>query len=69
MSKYSITIEEFYKNFDNLIDLVEGGESFVIKSEKGSIVLLPYQEQPRIAKKIETDDEFVRIHTDHEEGS
>ena len=51
----TISIEEFQKNFDDLIERVESGESFVISSEYGEAVITPY-------------DELVKIHTDHDEG-
>ena len=55
------TVEEFHSNFDNLMDRVENGESFMIGSEHGDVMLVPYN------KYRETDD-LIRIHTDHEEG-
>ena len=58
----TLTIEELQKNFEEYLDKVEAGESFLIKSEYGSAVLLPYQEYEEV-------DEIIRIHTDHEEGS
>jgi prevent-host-death family protein len=59
MEKY--TIEEFQKNFDDLLDRVENGESFVISSEYGDAVMIPYA-------KYEEVDDLIRIYTDHEEG-
>lgn len=63
------TIEEFQDNFDELMDLVESGKSFLVKSENGNVIVMPYQEYSSIYEKIGYDDEFVRIHRDHEEGS
>jgi len=51
------TVEEFQEDFDNLLERVEGGESFVITSEGKEVVIMP------------ADDDLIRIHTDHEEGS
>jgi prevent-host-death family protein len=59
MEKY--TIEEFQEDFDALLDRVENGESFIISSEYGDAVMIPYA-------KYEKVDDLIRIHTDHEEG-
>lgn len=58
----TLTIEELQADFDTIISRVEEGESFLIKSEHGDAVLVPYGESGEI-------DDLVRIHTDHEEGS
>jgi len=55
------TVEEFQEDFDNLLERVENGESFLIKSEHGDAMLIPYGE-------YEEEDYLIRIHTDHEEG-
>lgn len=60
MEKY--TAEEFHKDFDNLLDRVENGESLIITSEYGDAVMIPYAEYKEV-------DDLIRIHTDHEEGS
>jgi hypothetical protein len=49
------TVEEFQSDFDNLMDRVEQGESFIITSEYGDAVMVPYTEE------IE---DIIRIHTD-----
>jgi PHD/YefM family antitoxin component YafN of YafNO toxin-antitoxin module len=56
------TVEEFQEDFDNLLERVENGESFLIKSDHGDAMLIPYGEYE------EEDDLLIRIHTDHEEG-
>ena len=53
LEKY--TIEEFQTNFDSLMERVENGESFLINSEYGDAIIVPYD------KTIE---EVVRIHTE-----
>ena len=58
----TLTIEELQKNFEVYLDRVESGESFLIKSKHGNVVLVPYQEYEEV-------DDLIRIHTDHEEGS
>jgi len=58
-----LTVQEFQKNFEEYIDKVEAGQSFLIKSEYGNAVLIPYSDYT-----TEVDD-LIRIHTDHEEGS
>ena len=66
----SFTVEEFQANFDNLIDRVEKGESFIITSEHGNAVIVPYNEVVQICEDANADfDEIVKIHTNHEEGS
>jgi prevent-host-death family protein len=49
------TVEEFQSDFDNLMERVEQGESFIITSEYGDAVMVPYDE---------TIKEVVRIHTE-----
>ena len=66
----SFTIEEFQADFDNLIDRVQNGESFLITSENGNAVMVPYNEVIRICEESTVDfEEIVKIHTDHEEAS
>jgi prevent-host-death family protein len=66
----SFTIEEFQENFDNLMNRVENGESFIITSEHGNAVMVPYKEVVEICEETDVDfEEIVRIHTDHEEGT
>ena len=66
----SFTIEEFQQDFDNLIERVQDGESFVIKSEHENAIMVPYNEVVKICEEANVDfDEIVKIHTDHEEGS
>ena len=66
----SYTVEEFQSDFDNLMDRVENGESFIITSEHGNAVMVPYKEVVEIFEDANVDfEEIVRIHTDHEEGT
>lgn len=58
----SFTVEEFQLYFDELIERVENGESFMIKSEYGNAVIVPCQEN------CEELDEIIRVHTEHEDG-
>jgi antitoxin (DNA-binding transcriptional repressor) of toxin-antitoxin stability system len=57
----SITIEELQADFDAIIDRVENGESFLIHSEHGDAMLIPYSSN-------EESDDLVRIHTEHYDG-
>ncbi len=59
----SFTVEEFQIHFDELIERVENGESFIIKSDYGDAVLIPCK-----GENCEELDEVIRIHTEHEEG-
>ena len=66
----SFTVEEFQTDFDNLIDRVQNGESFLVKSEHGNAIMVPYNEVIKICEESDVDfEEIVKIHTDHEEGS
>ena len=49
------TVEQFQSDFDNLMERIENGESFLITSEYGDAVIVPYTE--------ETED-LIRIHTE-----
>ena len=66
----AFTIEEFQNDFDNLMNRVENGESFIITSDHGNAVMVPYKEVIDICEQADVDfEEIVRIHTDHEEGA
>jgi antitoxin (DNA-binding transcriptional repressor) of toxin-antitoxin stability system len=66
----SFTVEEFQSDFDKLISRVENGESFIITSEHGNAVIVPYKEVVSICEDANVDfDEILKIHTNHEEGS
>lgn len=57
-----LTLEELQENFDEVMNSVENGETFLVKSENGSVMLVPYGDYKEV-------DDFVRIYTNHEEGS
>ena len=63
------TVEEFQENFDILIDRVENGETFIITSEYGAAVIVPYDKIVPVFGDSDFDDEIVCIHTEHEEGT
>lgn len=63
------TVEEFQNKFDELFNRVENGESFRIVSEHGSAIIVPYKEVVKIFEDLPSDEELIRIHTDHEEGT
>lgn len=67
MEKFSI--EDFQKNFDEIMERVEDGESFLIESEYGNAIMAPYQEVREVFKETGLDEDIIQIHTDHEEGS
>jgi prevent-host-death family protein len=56
------TVEQFQSDFDNLMERVEAGESFIITSEFGNAMIVPYKEYEGLS------DDLIRIHTDHDEG-
>lgn len=43
-----ITVEEFQENFDQLMERVENGESFIIKSEYGNAIIVPFNEVVKV---------------------
>lgn len=63
------TVEEFQSDFDNLMNRVENGESFMVTSEHGNAVMIPYNQVVQVFEDTGVDQEVIRIHTDHEEGS
>ena len=65
----SFTVEEFQSDFDNLMERVENGESFIIRDGENSAVIVPYNETIKYAIDPVVDEELIHIHTDHEEGS
>jgi len=75
-----ITLEQLEKNFDEILDRAEKGESFYIMTpDKKDVVLVPYKDEIRSVIEDGTvvpytpeaygDEELIRLHTDHEEGS
>ena len=56
-----LTVQQVEENFDEIMSRVEMGESFVITSEFGDAMLVPYNQYKEV-------DDLIRIHTDHEEG-
>ena len=65
----SFTVEEFQSDFDNLMQRVENGESFIIRDGDNSAVIVPYNETIKYSIDPVVDEELIHIHTDHEEGS
>jgi antitoxin (DNA-binding transcriptional repressor) of toxin-antitoxin stability system len=65
----SFTVEEFQSDFDNLMQRVENGESFIIRDGENSAVIVPYNETINYSIDPVVDEELIHIHTDHEEGS
>ena len=65
------TVEEFQADFDNLLERVENGESFIVTDDEKEVVIMPANEYEYIVDTVDgiVDEEVIRIHTDHEEGS
>ena len=55
------TLQEFQEDFDNLINRVENGESFMITSEHGNAVMVPYN-------TYEEAYENIRFFVDHDDA-
>ena len=64
------TVEEFQEDFDNLLERVENGESFIITDQEKEVVIIPAKDYEYIVDTVDgiVDEEVIRIHTDHEEG-
>jgi prevent-host-death family protein len=64
------TVEEFQADFDNLLEKVENGESFIITDQEKEVVIIPAKDYEYIVDTVDgiVDEEVIRIHTDHEEG-
>ena len=56
------TVEEFQEDFDNLMDKVAQGKSFIVTHEGKNVIVLPYKDYQEMT------DELVRIYTDHDEA-
>ena len=39
-----ITVEQIEENFDEIMERVSDGEHFLIKSNEGNVVMVPYEE-------------------------
>lgn len=63
------TVEQFQEDFDNLMQRVENGESFIITDGEKNAVIVPYNETIKYTIESIVDDELIRLHTQHEEGS
>lgn len=63
------TVEQFQSNFDDLFQEVKNGKSYIIESEYGNAVIIPYSEISQILKEYDLDPDIIKIYTDHEEGS
>lgn len=53
-----LTIEDLENNFEEYLDKVEQGESYLIQNETGDVLLVKYDEE-----------ELLRIYTEHDEAS
>lgn len=65
----SFTVQQFQDDFETLMERVENGESFIIKDGNKSAVIVPYNETIKVAVDSTSDEEIVKIYTDHEEAS
>jgi signal transduction protein with GAF and PtsI domain len=68
MEKFNV--EYFQQNFDEIMERVDNGESFVVQSEHGDAMLVPYKEVVNIFEEVGiSEEEFSRLYREHEEGS
>ena len=63
------TIDEFQENFDELLTRVENGESFMITSDQGNVMIIPYNDVIEILEDSDMDRDIIRMHTNHEDAS
>lgn len=63
------TIDEFQENFDELLTRVENGESFMITSDQGNVMIIPYNDVIEILEDSDMDSDIIRMHTNHEDAS
>lgn len=63
------TIDEFQENFDELLTRVENGESFMITSDRGNVMIIPYNDVIEILEDSDMDSDIIRMHTNHEDAS
>lgn len=63
------TIDEFQENFDELLTRVENGESFMITSGHGNVMIIPYNDVIEILEDSDMDSDIIRMHTNHEDAS
>jgi signal transduction protein with GAF and PtsI domain len=68
MEKFNV--EYFQQNFDEIMERVDNGESFIVESEHGDAMLVPYKEVVNIFEEVGVSEEdFTRLYREHEEGS
>jgi hypothetical protein len=65
----NVAKSSFQENFDDLLTRVENGESFMITSEHGNVMIIPYNDDIKILEDSSVDSGFIHIHTDHEDAS
>ena len=65
----SFTVQQFQDDFETLMERVENGESFIIMDGNKSAVIVPYNETIKVTVDSTSDEEIVKIYTDHEEAS
>jgi prevent-host-death family protein len=58
----SFTVEDFQKHFDELMERIEDGESFIITSEYGSAIMVPCSEYEELTE------EEIGCFSDHDDG-
>jgi hypothetical protein len=46
----TFTVEEFQKDFDNLMERVENGETFIIEHKNKKVLIVPYNEVIEVFK-------------------
>lgn len=47
-----ITIEELQANFDNYLERVEKGETLIIGSKNGNVVMIPFNENLKLSEIV-----------------
>jgi len=58
------TVEEFQEDFDNLLERVENGETFIITDQGKEVAIMSAKDYECIVDEIEGNNELIRIHTE-----
>jgi|LauGreDrversion4_2_1035121.scaffolds.fasta_scaffold13763_2 hypothetical protein len=67
MEKFNV--EYFQQNFDEIMERVDNGETFIVQSEYGNAMLVPYKDVVDVFEDSRVSEEdFTRLYRDHEEA-
>tara|TARA_B100000035_G_scaffold3039_1_gene2630 strand:- start:17247 stop:17453 length:207 start_codon:yes stop_codon:yes gene_type:complete len=65
-----VAFADFEKDFDNYMDRIEAGETFIIRQPDGrAVVAVPAGEYEAAATAVAEVDDLTEMYSNHEEGS